>query len=297
VAKLSGIVPRAGAVRGRVAGASAWIAAMVEVIVMVKGAGMLAAGGPPLVLGATGETVDRAELGGSRVHGELSGVADNAADDDADAINQIRRFLSFLPLNAYSYPDRMAEELLDIIPENTRRPYDIHDVIDLVFDLGSFFEIKPDYAQMMVTGFARLDGHTVGIIANQPKVMAGAITAAAGSKQRHFMDLCNAFHVPIVALMDTPGVMTGPKSEREGALRVGMTIAHSFAFARVPLLTVALHKGIGYGACAMGGYGAGQSTVLAWPTADFNAIPLESGIQAAYRADLEAADDPIALQA
>ncbi|MCP4228436.1 MAG: hypothetical protein GY773_34220, partial [Actinomycetia bacterium] len=175
--------------------------------------------------------------------------------------------------------------------------YDIHDVIDLVFDIGSFFEIKPDYAQMMVTGFARLDGHTVGIIANQPKVMAGAITPAAGSKQRHFMDLCNAFHVPIVALMDTPGVMTGPKSEREGALRVGMTIAHSFAFARVPLLTVALHKGIGYGACAMGGYGAGQSTVLAWPTADFNAIPLESGIQAAYRADLEAADDPVALQA
>ncbi|MCP5025884.1 MAG: hypothetical protein GY929_06325 [Actinomycetia bacterium] len=306
IAKLSGIVPQACAVMGPVAGDSALIAAMLEFIVMVKGTGMLAAGGPPLVLGATGETVDKEELGGATVHCEVSGVADNAADDDAHAIDQIKRFLSYLPRNAYCYPDRvetgddperMADELLDVIPANIRRPYDMHRVIDLVFDTSSFFEIKPDHARMMITGFARLDGHTVGVIANQPQVMAGAITAAAGAKHRHFMDLCNAFHVPVVALMDTPGVMTGPKSEREAALRVGMTIAHSFAFARVPLLTVALHKGIGYGACAMGGYGAGQSTVLAWPTADFNAIPLESGIQAAYRADLEAAEDPAALQA
>lgn len=306
IAKLSGIVPQACAVMGPVAGDSALIAAMIEFIVMVEGTGMLAAGGPPLVLSATGENVDKEELGGARVHCEISGVADNPAADDADAIAQIKRFLSYLPQNSYRYPDRvetgddprrMDQRLRDIIPENLRQPYDMYDVIDMVFDIGSFFEVKPDFARMMITGFARLDGHVVGILANQPMVHAGAITAAAGAKHRHFMDLCNAFHVPVVALMDTPGVMTGPKSEREGALRVGMTIAHSFAFARVPLLTVALHKGIGYGACAMGGYGAGQSTVLAWPTADFNAIPLESGIQAAYRADLEAADDPAALQA
>ncbi|MCP3854245.1 MAG: acyl-CoA carboxylase subunit beta [Actinomycetia bacterium] len=306
IAKLSGIVPQACAVMGPVAGDSALIAAMLEFIVMVEGTGMLAAGGPPLVLGATGQTVDKEELGGTSVHCEVSGVADNRAEDDADAIAQIKRFLSYLPQNAYRYPDRVEggddpqraeEDLLDVIPENIRRPYDMHRVIEMVFDTDTFFEIKPDHARMMLTGFARLDGHTVGVIANQPKVMAGAITAAAGAKHRHFMDLCNAFHIPVVALMDTPGVMTGPKSEREGALRVGMTIAHSFAFARVPLLTVALHKGIGYGACAMGGYGAGQSTVLAWPTADFNAIPLDSGIQAAYKTDLEAADDPAALQA
>ncbi|HJM49172.1 MAG TPA: carboxyl transferase domain-containing protein [Alphaproteobacteria bacterium] len=306
IAKLSGIVPQACAVMGPVAGDSALIAAMIEFIVMVRGTGMLAAGGPPLVYSALGHTVDKEELGGSDVHCRVSGVADNVAEDDLDAIAQIKRFLSYLPQNAYQYPpdispeddpDRREEELLDLIPENRRRPYDMYRAIELIVDRQSYFDIKPDFARMMITGLARLNGHAIGVIANQPRVQAGAITAAAGTKQRHFMDLCNAFHLPIVSFMDTPGVMTGPQSEREGALRAGMAIAHSFAFARVPLLTVALHKGIGYGACAMGGYGAGQSTVLAWPTADFNAIPLESGIQAAYRADLEAAADPAALRA
>jgi acetyl-CoA carboxylase carboxyltransferase component len=306
IAKLSGIVPQACAVMGPVAGDSALIAAMIEFIVMVRGTGMLAAGGPPLVQSALGHTVDKEELGGSDVHCRISGVADNVAEDDLDAIAQIKTFLSYLPQNAYQYPPdltpeddpgRREEELLDLIPENRRRPYDMYRAIELIVDRDSYFDIKPDYARMMITGLARLNGRVIGVIANQPKVQAGSITAAAGAKQRHFMDLCNAFHLPIVSFMDTPGVMTGPQSEREGALRAGMTIAHSYAFARVPLLTVALHKGIGYGACAMGGYGAGQSTVLAWPTADFNAIPLESGIQAAYRADLEAAEDPAALRA
>ena len=306
IAKLSGIVPQACAVMGPVAGDSALIAAMIEFIVMVRGTGMLAACGPPLVQRALGHTVDKEELGGSDVHCRISGVADNVAEDDLDAITQIKTFLSYLPQNAYQYPPDLApeddpgrreEELLDLIPENRRRPYDMYRAIELIVDRGSYFDIKPDYARMMITGLARLNGRVIGVIANQPKVQAGSITAAAGAKQRHFMDLCNAFHLPIVSFMDTPGVMTGPQSEREGALRAGMTIAHSYAFARVPLLTVALHKGIGYGACAMGGYGAGQSTVLAWPTADFNAIPLESGIQAAYRADLEAAEDPAALRA
>ena len=266
---------------------------------------MRAAGGPPLVESGTGETVDKEELGGADLHCRISGVGDNQAEDDADAIAQIKRFLSYLPGNAYQYPPALPgggistgaqEALPGIIPENRRRPYDMYRVIDLIADEDSFFEIKPDFAKMMITGFARLNGQAVGIIANQPKVMSGAITAAAGTKHRHFMDLCNAYHVPVIFLMDTPGVMTGPKSEREAALRIGMTIAHSFAYAQVPLFTVVLHKGFGYGACAMGGYGAGQSSVLAWPTADFNAIPLESGIKAAYRADLEAAEDPAALQ-
>ncbi len=306
IAKLSGTVPQVCAVMGPVAGDSALIAAMMEFIVMVKDTAMLAAGGPPLVESATGETVGKEELGGADLHCRISGVGDNQAEDDADAIAQIKRFLSYLPGNAYQYPPALPgggkstdgpEALRGIIPENRRRPYDMYRVIDLIADDDSFFEIKPDFAKMMITGFARLNGQAVGIIANQPKVMSGAITAAAGTKHRHFMDLCNAYHLPIIFLMDTPGVMTGPKSEREAALRVGMTIAHSFAYAQVPLFTVVLHKGFGYGACAMGGYGAGQSSVLAWPTADFNAIPLESGIKAAYRADLEAAEDPAALQA
>ena len=306
VAKLSGVTPQIAGVLGPCAGDSSLLPAMMEFIVMVEGTAMLAAGGPPLVKMGTGEDVTKEELGGTDLHCRVSGVGDNRAVDDADAIRQIRRYLSYMPTNTYEYPpyvepedspDRRDEDLAGILPENKRRPYDMMKIISKVVDRDSFFEIKPDYAKMMITGLARMNGHAVGIIANQPKVMAGAITAAAGAKHRHFMDLCNAFHLPIIFLMDTPGVMTGPQSEKEGALRAGMTIAHSFAFARVPLLTLTIHKGFGYGAAAMGGLGAGQSTTLAWPSADFNAIPLDSGIQAAYRAVLEAAEDPDAEQA
>ena len=306
IAKLSGVTPQIAGVLGPCAGDSSLLPAMMEFIVMVEGTAMLAAGGPPLVKMGTGEDVTKEELGGTDLHCRISGVGDNRAVDDADAIRQIRRYLSYMPTNTYEYPpyvepddspDRRDEGLAGILPENKRRPYDMKKIIDRVVDRDSFFEIKSDFAKMMITGLARMNGHAVGIIANQPMVMAGAITAAAGAKHRHFMDLCNAFHLPIIFLMDTPGVMTGPQSEKEGALRAGMTIAHSFAFARVPLLTLTIHKGFGYGAAAMGGLGAGQSTTLAWPSADFNAIPLDSGIQAAYRALLEAADDPAAEQA
>ncbi len=306
VAKLSGVTPQVAGVMGPCAGDSSLLPAMMEFIVMVEGTGMLAAGGPPLVKMGTGQDVSKEELGGADLHCRVSGVADNRATDDGDAIRQIRRYLSYLPTNAYQYPPyvdteddpgRRDETLGDILPENRRRPYEMMKIIQRVVDRDTFFEIKPDYAKMMITGLARMGGHAVGIIANQPKVMAGAITAAAGAKHRHFMDLCNAFHLPIIFLMDTPGVMTGPQSEAEGALRAGMTIAHSFAFARVPLLSLTIHKGFGYGAAAMGGLGAGQSTALAWPSADFNAIPLDSGIKAAYRAVLEAAEDEAAEQA
>ncbi|WP_417517674.1 acyl-CoA carboxylase subunit beta [Minwuia sp.] len=305
-AKLSGQSPQICAVLGPSAGDSSLLAAMMEFIVMVRGTSMLAAGGPPLVASGTGETVDKEELGGADLHCAVSGVGDNAVDSEQEAIDALKAWLSYLPTNAWTYPpsipatddpDRGDEALLDIIPENRRRPYDMKKVIASVVDRESFFEVKPAYAKMMITGFARLNGHPVGVCANQPRVMSGAITAAAGIKLRHFMDICAAYHVPLVFLTDTPGVMTGPKSEKEAALRVGMQVAHSFAFADVPILTVVVHKGFGYGAAAMGGYGAGQSTVLAWPTADFNAIPLESGITAAYRAELAASDEPEKLHA
>ena len=306
VAKLSGVTPQIAGVMGPTAGDSSLLAAMMEFIVMVEGNAMLAAGGPPLVKMGTGEDVTKEELGGTDLHCRISGVADNRAKDDHDAIAQLRRYLSYMPTNAYQYPpdlepvanpDAYDDELAAILPENKRRPYDMMKILSKVVDPDSFFPIKPEYAPMMITSLARMNGHAVGIIANQPKIMAGAITAAAGAKHRHFMDLCNAFHLPVIFLMDTPGVMTGPQSEKEGALRAGMAIAHSFAFARVPLLCLTIHKGFGYGAAAMGGLGAGQSTALAWPGADFNAIPLDSGIQAAYRAVLDAADDREAEQA
>ena len=149
---------------------------------------------------------------------------------------------------------------------------------------------------MMITGLARMNGHPVGIVANQPLVNAGAITAKAGQKERHFIDLCASYHIPLIFLLDVPGVMTGPQSEREGALRYGLAVAYSLAWADVPKITVVIRKAFGFGGCAMCGYGAGQTLTLAWPTADFGSIPTDSGVLAAYGAQLAASDNPEALQ-
>jgi acetyl-CoA carboxylase carboxyltransferase component len=308
LARLSGIAPTVGVVLGPSAGDSSLIASLAEFIVMVKGTSMLAAGGPPVVLTATGEQVTKEELGGSDVHTRISGVADNEADSEEEAIRMAKTFLSYLPTNAWQYPPdvtpaddpvRRDESLRHLLPANPREPYDMRRIVERVVDRGSFFEIKPRFAAMMVTGFARLDGRSVGIVANQPKVASGAITAKSAQKARHFADLCIAYHVPLIFFTDVPGVMPGTQSEREGALRYGMAIAHSLAWANVPHFTIVLRKAFGYGGGAMGGggYGAAQTVTLAWPTADFGSLPADSGVLAAYGAQIAAAADPAALRA
>lgn len=305
IARLSGLAPQVAAIMGPSAGDSALVASLMEFIIMVKGTGMMAAGGPPVVFTATGEMVSKEELGGSHVHCHVSGVADNEVADDREALQTIRRYLSYLPSNAWQYPpsipcddspDRMDEELASIVPDSPRQAYDMRRVINCVVDLGSFFEIKPHFAPMMVTGFARLGGHAVGIVANQPKVYAGAITAKAGQKQRHFIDLCSAYHLPLIFLVDVPGVMVGPQAEREGALRQGLSVAYSLAWADVPLITVVIRKAFGFGGSAMCGYGAKQVLTLAWPGADFGSLPIDGGVLASHGAELAAAEDPEALK-
>jgi len=305
MARLSGIAPEVAVVMGACAGEPALEAGLAEFVIMVQGSGMLAAGGPPVVLTSLGITVTKEELGGADVHCRVSGVADNPADDDRDALRIARRYLSYLPGNAWQYPpwadtgddpDRRDDELLAILPSSPRQPYDMQRIIRCVADRDSFFEIKPLFARMMITGFARLNGHTVGIVANQPTVLAGAITADAARKQRHFIDLCNAHHVPLVFLVDVPGVMTGPQSEKEGALRAGMAVAHSLAWADVPKLVVVIRKAFGFGGSAMCGFGGGQTVTLAWPTVDFSSIPPDAAVQAAHGPRIAAADDPDALR-
>ena len=305
IARMSGVAPQIGVIMGPSAGDSSLVGSLLEFIIMVKGTGMLAAGGPPIVLTATGEQVSKQELGGVEVHCVISGVADNPAEDDRDAILVAKRYLSYLPSNAWEYPpsvppdddpERKDDELLEILPSNPRQPYDMKRIINCIIDRGSFFEIKPLYAPMVITGLARMNGHPVGIVANQPLVYAGAITAKAAQKERHFIDLCSAYHIPLVFLVDVPGVMTGPDSEREGALRYGLAVAYSLAWANVPKITVVVRKAFGFGGCAMCGYGAGQTLTLAWPTADFGSLPMSGGLLAAYGADLATSKDPEALK-
>jgi len=300
LARLSGIAPQVGVVLGPCAGDSALVAAGCEFVIMRKGTAMLAAGGPPVVKAAIGTTVTKEELGGSQVHCQLSGVADNEAETDEDALALARRFLSYLPHNAWAYPPRAVPaepepiDPLSVLPAEKKRPYDMRRIIRGLVDSDSFFEIKPAYARMILTGFARIDGHPVGVIANQPMVEAGAITAAAAAKARHFIDLCSAYHVPLIFLQDVPGVMTGPRAEREGTLRAGLAVVSALAWSAVPKITVVIRKAFGFGACAMAGWGGEQSLVVAWPTADFASLPVQGGVAAAFKSEIEAAPDPAA---
>jgi acetyl-CoA carboxylase carboxyltransferase component len=302
IARLSGIAPQVSVVLGPCAGDSALVGAATEFVVMREDTGMLAAGGPPVVKAATGVDVTKDELGGTAIHARVSGIVDRVAATDEEAIALARRFLSYLPTNAWSWPPEIAPrapepiDLEALIPAESRRAYDVKRVIRGIVDADSFFELKPDWAKMMVTGLARIDGHTVGIVANQPMVHAGAITAQAARKGRHFIDLCSAYHVPLLFLQDVPGVMTGPSAEKEGTLREGLAVVYALAWADVPKVTVVMRKAFGFGACAMAGWGAEQSLVVAWPTADFASLPVSGGVAAAFKDEIARAPDPAARQ-
>jgi acetyl-CoA carboxylase carboxyltransferase component len=289
-------------VLGPCAGDSALVGAATEFIVMREGTGMMAAGGPPVVKAATGVDVSKEDLGGSEIHAKISGIVDRTAKTDEEAIQLARTFLSYLPTNAWAYPPQVAArepediDLDNVMPDSPRRGFDVKKVISGIVDAGSFFEIKPDWAKMLVVGFARIDGHPIGIIANQPMVFAGALTSAAGRKARRFIDLCSAYHVPLLSLQDVPGVMTGPAAEKEGTLREGLAVVYALAWADVPKITVVLRKAFGFGACAMGGWGGEQSLIVAWPTADFASLPVSGGVAAAFKSEIEQAEDPEAAR-
>ncbi|MBF7082748.1 acyl-CoA carboxylase subunit beta [Desulfallas sp. Bu1-1] len=301
IARLSGIAPQVGVAMGPCSGDSSLQTSLLEFIIQVKGHGMLFAGGPPVVYSAIGEIISKEDLGGTNVHCRISGVADNEAESDEHAISLVKEYLSYLPLNAYEYPpykptadkfDRMDEELLNIVPEQFMEPYDMKQIISYIVDDCNFFEIKPYFGASLITALARLGGHSVGIIANQPNVRAGALDAKAAMKMRHFIDLCSSYHIPLIFLVDVPGVMTGSQAEREGTLRAGLAVAYSLAYADVPKITVVIRKAFGFGGAAMCGYGARQAAVFAWPSADFGAIPSKGGVLAIYKKEIETAADP-----
>lgn len=298
IARLSGTAPQVSLVLGPCAGDSALVGAATEFIVMRRETGMMAAGGPPVVKAATGLDVSKEDLGGSEIHANISGIVDRVAETDEEAIAHARTFLSYLPSNAWSYPPRAepAEpgpvNLNAILPDSIKRAYDVKKIIRGLVDAGSFFEIKPDWAKMLVVGLARIDGHPIGIVANQPMVFAGALTSAAARKARRFIDLCSAYHIPLLSLQDVPGVMTGPQAEKEGTLRDGLAVVYALAWANVPKITVVLRKAFGFGACAMGGWGGEQSLIVAWPTADFASLPVSGGVAAAFKTEIEQANDP-----
>jgi acetyl-CoA carboxylase carboxyltransferase component len=297
--ELSGIVPTVAVVMGPSAGHGALTAPLMDFIVMVEGAAIFSAG-PPLVLDATGERVDMEELGGVKIHTAGSGVAHNAACDDDAALKLVRRYLSYFPSNAWERSptrsvgdegERSLDALLDLIPPNPRRPYDVRKVIELLADHGSVLELQPRFGGSMVTALAFLGGRAVAVVANQPMVKAGAIDRDAADKAARFIEIADAFHLPLIFLADNPGVMAGTAAEREGALRHAARMFAAQARARVPKLHVTVRKAYGFGSSLMAMNPFDRQTLtLALPGATLGAMPAKGGGAAA------GADDAIQEQ-
>ena len=300
-ALLSGRVPLIGAALGTNAGGPALVAPLTDILIMVKGTSQMFSGGPPLVERALGVKVTKEELGGTWLQVDISGLADLAAENEDHCLALVRRYLSYFPQNCWELPprletgdppDRREEWLLEAVPRNMRRPYSMHKVLEAVCDRDSLFEIRPTYGKSLITTLARLDGYPVGGIASNPAHIAGALDGPAADKQAHFMQLCDAFHLPLVYFADVPGFMIGQQAERDGVLRRGMRVAHVGVNIRVPTITVLVHKAYGMGAAAMGGTGTGAHVTLAWPSGQAGGLPIEGGVMAAFRRDIEAAADP-----
>ena len=293
--------PVASAALGAVAGFPAARLVASHFSVMTRGTSQVLIGGPALVERALGERRSKDELGGAKVH-LRSGVVDNVAEDEDDAFAQIRRFLSYLPTNVFELPpaganeddpERRDEALLSIIPRERRKVYDARRLVAAVVDAGSFFETGAGFGRSQIVGLARLAGHAVGIWANDPRFYAGAMTADGAQKVRRFVDLCDTFHLPVVAFVDEPGFMIGSEAERAGTIRHGAAALFAVQQASVPFASVIVRKA--YGVAAAAHFGP-EGTVFAWPSAESGALPIEGGVAVAFRREIEAAQDPAALR-
>jgi acetyl-CoA carboxylase carboxyltransferase component len=296
-------VPVAAGIMGSVAGAPAASALMSHFTVMVKGQSQIFPSGPPVVRRAIGEQLDKEELGGYQMHVHDSGQVDNEAESEEDAFEQIKQFISYLPnttndvaprVETGDPPDRRAEELLNIIPANRRRGYDPRKLIQLVVDNGEFFEMRRHWAGAIITGFARLDGYSVGVIGSDPHNMAGAMDGWAAEKYTHFLDLCDAFNLPVVVFLDMPGFMLGSHAERKATMRRGVRALIASAEAQVPKVEFNVRKAYGVAADAAHSLGLpnGLNLRFGWPAGEWGGIPIEGGVAAAYRREIEAAPDP-----
>lgn len=300
---LSGWVPTISAMMGPGFAAATNFAALCDFVPMVDGSSTMGVAGPSLVEAALGVDRSKEELGGAQFQTAETGMADLVCPDDEACLDAIKTYLSYLPRNATAEPPRtdewsaptagQVEEMQAVMPANPTKGYDIYTVIEGLIDQDSFFEKKPAYARNIVTGFARLQGRPVGVIANNPRIKAGTIDTAASDKGSHFVSLCDAFGLPVVSLVDVPGILPGPDSEREGIARHAAKIPFELNRATVPKLNVVLRRGYGFGYVAMG---SGRSTdtdcTVVWPGAEIAAMGIEGAVEIAYGDQIEAASDP-----
>lgn len=298
--ELSGVVPQVAAVMGPTAAGTSYIAALADYTPMVRGTSSMALAGAPLVKAAIGEEITTEELGGSKVHCQVSGVGDGEFANDSDCISAVRKYLSYFPPHCREKPPirrdvrglklSIDESVLSILPDDPRKAYDMKKIVAAIADHGDFFEIKPDFAKNILTGFARIMGQPVGIVANQPSFMGGAIDVDASDKAARFMMICNAFQIPLVFLHDCPGFLVGSRVEKMGIIRHGAKMLHVVASLSVPKFSIVIRKSYGAGYYVMCGKGLKPDLIVGWPTAEISLMGAEgaASIVMKNRSDLDA---------
>jgi len=299
----SGVIPQISVIMGPCAGGDVYSPAMTDFIFMVKNTSYMYVTGPDVVKTVTNETVTHEDLGGARVHAMKSGVAEGAFDNDLEALTQVRRLIDFLPLSNREKPpvresfddaERPEMSLDTLVPSNPNKPYDMKELILKVVDEADFFEIAADYAKNIITGFARLDGETVGVVANQPQVLAGVLDIDASRKAARFVRFCDAFNIPIITFVDVPGFMPGTKQEYGGLIKHGAKLLFAYTEATVPKITVITRKAYGGAYDVMSSKHLRGDINYAWPTAEIAVMGAKGAVEIIFRAE---AKDPEALAA
>lgn len=302
----SGVVPQICAIMGPCAGGAVYSPALMDYIFMVEDTSRMFITGPQVVSSVTGEEVSAEELGGAKAHAEKSGVSHFSAPDDETCILKIKELLSYLPSNnleeaPYEAPtdaiNRLSEKLTAIVPDEATKAYDVKEVIAEIVDNGKFFEVQKDFAQNIVVGYARMNGSTIGIVANQPKVMSGSLDVDSSDKAARFIRFCDAFNIPIVTLTDVPGYFPGVSQEHNGIIRHGAKLLYAYSEATVPKINVIMRKAYGGAYIAMSSKHVGADVVMAWPTAEIAVMGPEGAANIIFKNDIAESSDPMATRA
>ncbi|MBF0491756.1 MAG: acyl-CoA carboxylase subunit beta [Deltaproteobacteria bacterium] len=312
--KMSGFIPQVAAMMGPCAAGTAYIPALADFVPMVKGTSSMALAGPHLVKAVIGEEVSVEDLGGSKIHCEVSGVGDLEVANDQECIQVIRDYLGFFPQHCGEKPplkihstsddfsfseyqeeapsDQVDASILQVVPENSKRPYDMHEVIRRLVDHEKFLEIKPQFAKNLIVGLGRFCGRPMGIVASQPLVLAGVLDVDSSDKGARFINLCDAFNIPLLFLQDVPGFMVGSKVERQGIIRHGAKMLYAVSLASVPKLTVIVRKAYGAGYYVMCGRGYEPDGIVAWPSAEISLMGAEGAVNILFRKQIKESENP-----
>ena len=302
----SGVIPQISVIMGPCAGGAVYSPAITDFIFMVDNTSKMFITGPQVIESVTGEQVSAEELGGSTVHASKSGVCHFTASNDEECIAQIRELLSYLPSNnleeaPYETPtdaiNRLSEKLTTIVPDNPNQAYDVKEVIAEIVDNGKFIEVQKEFAKNIVVGYARMNGMSVGIVANQPKVKAGSLDCDASDKAARFIRTCDSFNIPIITLTDTPGYFPGVDQEHGGIIRHGAKLLYAYSEATVPKINVIIRKAYGGAYIAMSSKHLDTDVVMAWPTAEIAVMGPEGATNIIFKNDIAQSDDPITTRA